>query len=167
LHRRLLIGLAVLAVVGALVGAEILSGSSNESGTGRPAPPLPTSVLVPPRMTLASLRGKPAAINFWASWCDPCREEAAALNHLARSLRGRARLVGVDWTDGLGGARSYVSQYHWTFPNLRDADGVVGNNYRIQGLPTTFIVNSRGTITDVLRGPQSLGSLRQALHSAG
>jgi cytochrome c biogenesis protein CcmG, thiol:disulfide interchange protein DsbE len=167
LDRRLLTGLAVVAVVGGLVAAEILSGSSNGSGTGRPAPPLPTSVLVPPKVTLASLRGKPAAINFWASWCEPCRQEAAALERLAGTLRGRARLVGVDWTDGLGGARSYVSQYHWRFPNLRDSDGVVGNSYRIQGLPTTFVVNSQGTITDVLRGPQSLESLRQALQSAG
>jgi cytochrome c biogenesis protein CcmG/thiol:disulfide interchange protein DsbE len=166
MHRRLLTGLVVLAVVGGLVAAEILSGSSNGAGTGRPAPSLPTSVLVPPKLTLASLRGKPAAINFWASWCDPCREEAGALERLSRSLHGRARLVGVDWTDGLGGARSYVSQYDWKFPNLRDPEGVVGNDYRIQGLPTTFIVDSRGTITDVLRGPQSLASLRQALRSA-
>jgi cytochrome c biogenesis protein CcmG/thiol:disulfide interchange protein DsbE len=166
MHRRLLTGLAVLAVVGGLVAAEILSGGSNGAGTGRPAPSLPTSVLVPPKVTLASLRGKPAVINFWASWCDPCRQEAAALERLSGTLHGRARLVGVDWTDGLGGARSYVSQYHWTFPSLRDPDGVVGNSYRIQGLPTTFIVNSHGTITDVLRGPQSLESLRQALHSA-
>jgi cytochrome c biogenesis protein CcmG, thiol:disulfide interchange protein DsbE len=167
MHRRLLIGLAILAVVGGLVGAEILSGTSNGSGTGRPAPSLPTSVLVPPKLTLASLRGKPAAINFWASWCSPCREEAPALERLARSLHGRARLVGVDWTDGLNGARSYVGQYHWTFPNLRDPDGVIGNSYRIQGLPTTFILDSQGTITGVLRGPQSLGSLTQALYSAG
>ena len=166
MHRRLLTGLGILAVIGALIAIEVLSGSSNGSGTGRPAPPLPTSVLVPPKVTLSSLRGKPAAINFWASWCDPCRQEAPALERLSHSLHGRAHLVGVDWTDGLGGARSYVSQYHWTFPNLRDADGVVGNSYRIQGLPTTFIVNSRGTITDVLRGPQSLASLRQALQSA-
>jgi cytochrome c biogenesis protein CcmG/thiol:disulfide interchange protein DsbE len=167
MHRRLLIGLAIFAVVGGLVAAEILSGTSNGSGTGRPAPPLPTSVLVPPKVTLTSLRGKPAAINFWASWCSPCRQEAPALERLSRSLHGRAHLVGVDWTDGLGGARSYVSQYHWTFPNLRDPDGVVGNSYRIQGLPTTFILNSHGTIIDVLRGPQSLGSLRRALHTAG
>lgn len=167
MHRRLLTGLGILAVIGALIAIEVLSGSSNGSGAGRPAPPLPTSVLVPPKVTLTSLRGKPAAINFWASWCSPCRQEAPALERLARSLHGRARLVGVDWTDGLSGARSYVSQYHWTFPNLRDPDGVVGNSYRIQGLPTTFILDSQGTITDVLRGPQSLESLRQALHSAG
>jgi cytochrome c biogenesis protein CcmG/thiol:disulfide interchange protein DsbE len=167
MHRRLFIGLGILAVVGAVIGVEVLSGTSNGPGTGKPASPLPTSVLVPPKVTLASLRGKPAAINFWASWCDPCREEASGLERLARSLHGRARLVGVDWTDGLSGARSYVRQYHWTFPNLRDPDGVVGNSFGIQGLPMTFILDSQGTITDVLRGPQSLESLRQALSSAG
>jgi cytochrome c biogenesis protein CcmG, thiol:disulfide interchange protein DsbE len=167
MHRRLLIGLGILAVVGALIAIEVLSGSSNGSGTGRTAPPLPTSVLVPPKVTLTSLRGKPAAINFWASWCTPCRQEAPDLERLGRSLHGRAQLVGVDWNDGLSGARSYIRQYGWTFPNLRDPDGVVGNSYGIQGLPTTFILNSRGTITAVLRGPQSLESLRQALYSAG
>jgi cytochrome c biogenesis protein CcmG/thiol:disulfide interchange protein DsbE len=159
--------LGTLGVIGALIAIVVLSGTSNGPGPGRPAPRLPTSVLVPPKLTLASLRGKPAVINFWASWCSPCRQEAPALESLARSLHGRAHLVGVDWTDGLGGARSYVSQYHWTFPNLRDPDGVVGNSYGIQGMPTTFILNSHGTITDVLRGPQSLESLRQALYSAG
>jgi cytochrome c biogenesis protein CcmG/thiol:disulfide interchange protein DsbE len=158
--------LAVAAVIGVLVGIELLSGTSGRSGTGRRAPQLPTSVLVPPRVGLASLRGKPAAINFWASWCDPCRREAPALEHLARSLHGRARLVGVDWTDGLSGARSYVAKYHWTFPNLRDPNGTVGNSYELVGLPTTFILDPRGRIADVLRGPQSLETLRRTLSSA-
>jgi thiol-disulfide isomerase/thioredoxin len=160
-------GLAILGVTGALVAIVVVSGPSTGSGTARPAPPLPKSVLVPPGQTLASLRGKPAAINFWASWCNPCRQEAAALERLARSLHGRARLVGVDWNDGLSGARSYLSQYHWTFPNLVDPDGVVGKRYGIHGLPTTFILNPQGKITDVLLGPQSVENLRQALYSAG
>ena len=159
--------MAVLAIAGALIGVELLSGSSNGSGTGRPAPALPASVLVPPKVTLASLRGKPAAINFWASWCSPCRKEAADLERLAGSLHGRAHLVGVNWTDGLKGARSYVQQYGWTFPNLRDSSGEVGNRYGLSGLPTTFILDSRGRVADVLRGPQSLDGLRAALHSAG
>ena len=158
-RHRLRTGLAILAVIGALIAIVVLSGPSSESGMGRPAPQLPTSVLVPPKPTLASLRGKPAAINFWASWCAPCRQEAPALERLARSLHGRARLVGVDWNDGLGGARSYIGQHRWTFPNLRDSDGVVGNRYGIHGLPTTFILNPQGTITDVLLGPQSVESL--------
>jgi cytochrome c biogenesis protein CcmG, thiol:disulfide interchange protein DsbE len=161
-----MIALGILAVVGVLIGIEVLSGSSGKSEPGRPAPQLPTSVLIPPKATLASLHGKPAAINFWASWCTPCRQEAASLERLGRSLHGRAHLVGVDWNDGLDGARKYVHQYGWTFPNLRDSGGV-GNRYGLNGLPTTFILDSRGRVADVLRGPQSLGSLRAALRAAG
>ena len=154
-------------MVGAFAAAELLSGTSSDSAGGQRAPALPSSVLVPPRVTLASLRGKPAAINFWASWCTPCRQEAPGLERLAHSLNGRARLVGVNWTDGLDGARSYVSRYSWTFPNLRDPDGVVGNRFGIEGLPMTYIIDSQGKITDVLRGPQDLASVREALRTAG
>jgi cytochrome c biogenesis protein CcmG, thiol:disulfide interchange protein DsbE len=160
------IGLAVIAVIGALVGVELISGRSDEQ-VRRSAPPLPTSVLVPPQATLASLRGEPAAINFWASWCHPCREEAPALARAARLLKGRAQVVGVNWTDRLSSARSWVDKYRWTFPNLRDASGAVGSDFRLSGLPTTFIIDSRGRIADVLLGPQSEASLREALASAG
>jgi cytochrome c biogenesis protein CcmG/thiol:disulfide interchange protein DsbE len=85
--------LLALAVAAAIVAATGLGGRS-ASDRARPAPALPTSVLVPPRVTVASLRGRPAAINFWASWCTPCRQEAPALERVARSLDGRARLVG-------------------------------------------------------------------------
>ncbi len=158
-------GLAILAVIGALILAELLSGTSS-SVQGRPAPALPRDVLVPPRVTLGSLRGKPAAINFWASWCTPCRQEAPTLDQLSHSLHGQARLVGVDWTDGISSARSFVSRYSWSFPNLRDADGVVGNRFGIAGLPTTYILNARGAIAQVLEGPQNLAALRAALRSA-
>jgi cytochrome c biogenesis protein CcmG, thiol:disulfide interchange protein DsbE len=152
-------------VIGALVGIELISGSSGKQA-GRRAPPLPTSVLVPPRATIAALRGKPVAINFWASWCVPCRKEAPALERVARSLDGRAALVGVNWTDRLRAARSWVDDHGWTFPNLRDASGSVGSDYRLSGLPTTFVIDSRGRIADVLLGPQSESSLREALESA-
>jgi thiol-disulfide isomerase/thioredoxin len=157
--------LAVLAVIGALIAIEVLSGTSSPSGSRRSAPRLPTGVLVPPRVDLASLRGKPAAINFWASWCSPCRQEAPALERVARSLHGRARMVGVDWDDGLSAARSHVNQYHLTFSNLLDPDGVAGNSYRLNGLPTTFILDSQGKITEILRGPQSAETLLRALRS--
>jgi cytochrome c biogenesis protein CcmG/thiol:disulfide interchange protein DsbE len=160
------VGLIVLAAVAALIAIVLLSGTSSQSGTGTQAPELPTRVLVPPQVTLASLRGKPAAINFWASWCAPCKKEAPDLERVAGLLRGRARLVGVNWTDATGAARSYVDQYHLTFPNLIDPDGVAGNAYGLRGLPTTFILDSQGKITDVLQGPQSAESLMQALRLA-
>jgi cytochrome c biogenesis protein CcmG/thiol:disulfide interchange protein DsbE len=156
----------VLIAIAALIAIVLLSGTSNRSGTGRQAPQLPTRVLVPPQVTLASLRGEPAAINFWASWCAPCKKEAPDLERVAGLLRGRARLVGVNWEDGTSAARSYVDQYHLTFPNLIDPDGVAGSAYGLRGLPTTFILDSHGKITDVLQGPQSAESLMRALHFA-
>ena len=114
-------------------------------------------------MTLASLRGKPAAINFWASWCSPCQREAPDLERVANALHGRARVVGVDWTDGTGAARSFVQQHHLTYSNLIDADGVTGQDYGLNGLPTTFIVDAHGMITSVLRGPQTADTLLRAL----
>ena len=151
-----------------MIAVVLLSGTSNRFGTGRRAPPLPTRVLVPPQVTLASLRGKPAAINFWASWCAPCRKEAPDLARVAHALHGRATLVGVDWTDGTHGGGAFLRQYHLTYPNLIDASGTTGQDYGLNGLPTTFILDAQGKITDVLRGPQTADALRRALHlSAG
>jgi cytochrome c biogenesis protein CcmG/thiol:disulfide interchange protein DsbE len=123
-------------------------------------------VLVPPKATLTSLRGEPAAINFWASWCAPCREEAADLQRLAGSLPDHTRLVGVNWSDNAEWARSYVDEYGWTFPNLRVPNGTVGDEYGLVGLPMTFILDSHGKIVQVMRGPQDEASVREALESA-
>ena len=159
-------GLIGVTVVGALVLVVVLSGSSG-SGTGRPAPQLPTEVLVPPRATLASLRGKPAAVNFWASWCDPCRKETPELERLSRSLHGEAQLIGVDYSDGRGSAEAFIREFGVTYPVLRDPDGRVGDRYGVTGLPTTAILNSQGKIVLLLRGPQTEDSVRAALRQAG
>jgi thiol-disulfide isomerase/thioredoxin len=159
--RVALIGLAVVAVI---VVAELASGGRGDAG--RPAPALPRSVLVPPAVTLAGLRGRPAVVNFWASWCESCRHEAPRLERLARSLRGRARLVGVDWSDGLAGARGFVRRYGWSFPVLRDPTGTVGDRYGLSGLPTTFILDRGGRIVAKLPGPQTESSLRDAIGAA-
>jgi peroxiredoxin len=72
-------------------------------------------------------------------------------------------VVGVDWSDGLAGARAFIRRYGWTFSNLRDAEGTVGNQYRLTGLPTTYLVDASRRIRAVLRGPQDEASLARAL----
>jgi cytochrome c biogenesis protein CcmG/thiol:disulfide interchange protein DsbE len=164
--RRLAIrALAVAGVIGALVLIVVLSGTNGSAS--RAAPPLPTQVLVPPRQTLESLRGKPAAVNFWASWCDPCRKESPELERLNRSLHGSAGLVGVDYSDAEGNARSFIREFHLTYPMLRDPDGKVGDRYGVTGLPTTVILDAQGRITRLLRGPQTAETVRQGLRDAG
>jgi cytochrome c biogenesis protein CcmG, thiol:disulfide interchange protein DsbE len=154
-----LLALALLAVFGL--------ASDRSASTGRRAPELPRERLAGPPATLASLLagagGRAAVVVFWASWCVPCVREAPALERFAQSAAGRGRMVGVDWSDELSGARSFIRRYSWTFPNLRDSEGLVGNRYRMTGLPTTFVIDARGRIRALLRGPQTEGSLQTAL----
>jgi cytochrome c biogenesis protein CcmG, thiol:disulfide interchange protein DsbE len=149
-------GLAVLGLV--LFG---LRGSSGRNG--RPAPSLPSERLGGVTVTLASLRGHPALVTFWASWCGPCVHEASALQRFSEGLGGRARLVGVDWSDSLSGARAFLKRYRWTFPNLRDPEGAAGLHYGLTGLPTTFVIDSAGRLRGALRGPQTQQTLTRAL----
>jgi len=162
-RRGVVPAVAVVAVVG-LIAFEVLSVGSDDKA--KPAPALPTAVLQAPRATLAGLRGKPALINFWASWCDPCRKEAPELERFERSLHGAARLVGVDYTDQAGAARGFIHRYGWTFPVLSDPNGTYGARYEFSGLPTTVVLDPRGRIVQTLRGPQTLADLRAALESA-
>ncbi len=125
----------------------------------------PRAVLVSPRVTVDELRGKPAVINFWAGWCEPCRHESPQLERLWRSLHGRAGLVGVDHGDGVVSARAFLRSIHLTYPDLREVDGVFGERYGLVGLPETAI-NARGRIV-LLRGPQTASTLHRVLTAAG
>ena len=169
--RRLrALGWTVAAVA---VAALVVFGlaSHRSAAVGRAAPALPREHLAGPPATLAGLLasagGRPALVVFWASWCGPCVREAPAIERFSQSSAGRGRIVGVDWSDGLSGARSFIRRYSWTFSNLRDSEGTVGNSYHLTGLPTTFVLDGHGRIHAVLRGPQDETSLGQALARAG
>jgi cytochrome c biogenesis protein CcmG/thiol:disulfide interchange protein DsbE len=161
--RRVVVPVVAVALVAGLIAFEALSPNSGDQG--KPAPPLPAAVLQPPRESLAGLRGEPALVNFWASWCEPCRQEAPELERFQHSLHG-ARLVGVDYTDREGAGREFVHEYGWSFPILDDPDGIYGARYHLPGLPTTVVLDAKGRIVETLRGPQTTADLRTALHAA-
>jgi cytochrome c biogenesis protein CcmG/thiol:disulfide interchange protein DsbE len=166
--RRLLAwaALAVLITLALVIG---LSGKSGSSG--RLAPALPRELLAGTPATLAALRatadGRPTLVVFWASWCEPCRHEAPAVERFALSPAGRGRVVGVDWSDEAASARSFIGRYRWSFPNLRDGEGSVGYAYGLTGLPTTFVIGADGRIERTLRGPQTEQTLGHAMGAAG
>lgn len=159
------VAVAALVVV-ALIVAELASGGGSEQ-TGRAAPPLPAKALRPPGTDLAALRGKPALVDFFASWCGPCAEEAPTLRKLSAALGGKAAVVAVDWDDAAGPARAFVRSHGWTFPVLADPAGTAGERYGVtNGLPTSFVLDPEGRIVKVFLGPQSEATLRRALLEA-
>ena len=166
---RRVIGWAVLALAAVALAVFGFSGKKSPPG-GRTAPELPREALVGAPITLGRLitgsGGKPVAVLFWASWCGPCEKEAPAVERFATSGAGSSRIVGVNWSDALPGARAFIHHYGWTFPNVRDSEGLVGNQYSMTGLPTTFIVSPGRRIVAVLRGPQTQATLQSALAKA-
>jgi cytochrome c biogenesis protein CcmG/thiol:disulfide interchange protein DsbE len=151
------VGLLVVAVVTVAVA------STHKAQATRPAPALPAEVLQGPRVTVASLHGRPALVNFWASWCGPCKREAPALAAAAKRLGGRARIVGVDWGDNAHNARAFIRSHGWRYPIVRDGTDEVGSRYGIAGLPTTFVLDTKGRIVRKLIGPQSASELVNAV----
>jgi cytochrome c biogenesis protein CcmG/thiol:disulfide interchange protein DsbE len=167
MRRRLRLLISTLVLIAVLVVAAVF-GLASHPDTGNPAPALPREALAGAPVTLASLlagtHGRPALVVFWASWCGPCGEEAPELERFAQSAVGHDRIVGVNWSDpSRSAARKFMRRYAWTFPNLRDGEGFVGNDYHLRNLPTTFVIDKHLRIRDVLRGPQTQRSLSAAL----
>jgi len=152
------------AVEGVIVVAIIaISAGANGEPSLREAPPLPRAVLQPPGVTLASLRGRPAIVVFWASTCAPCIGEAPQIAALAEHLQGRATLVGVDSKDHRPAAAAFLHRFRWRSPVLTDGEGSVAKRYGIPRLPATVILDSDGRILVRLQGPQTEASLNRAL----
>jgi cytochrome c biogenesis protein CcmG/thiol:disulfide interchange protein DsbE len=104
--------------------------------------------------SLADHRGKVVVLNFWASWCLPCVDEAPVLERAYRSIEGHgATVLGVNYKDVPEDAFGFVRDYEISFPSLRDGDGEYGERYAVRGVPETFVIDRRGRIAALRRGP--------------
>lgn len=111
------------------------------------------------------LGGRVTVINFWASWCAPCKREAAQLEAYAAGP-GEPRVIGVDTNDTRSNALAFIRRHHVHFPNLSNPDGSISFAYAVPGLPTTIIVDTHGRIAELLAGPQTVRSLTHAVEQA-
>lgn len=178
---------AVAAVVGilALLIWATLAASRGQNFVGKiaagkrpPAPAFDLSVLWPdtktwPRslvpaiggdkLSLGQLRGHPVVLNFWASWCIPCREEAPILRAGALRHRGQVVFVGIDVQDLTGDGRAFAHKYGIDYVSLRDNGNSAYNAYGLTGVPETYYIDSRGRAVAHAIGVVSTATLEQGI----
>ena len=170
--RRTTIAVVAVVVAAAVIALVALAGAGGrglapEAGTGqvepvgsavavipeadrRPLPAFSAATLDGTRIDLGSLRGRPLVLNFWASWCGPCRAEQKGLELAAKDLAGRdVRVVGVNIRDDQGAARSYLKEFGVGYPSLFDRPAVLParlGDLGPQAPPYTLVVDADGRV---------------------
>jgi peroxiredoxin len=128
------------------------------------APELDLAALDGERVLLGDLRGRPVLINFWATWCGPCRVEMPHLQEAFETYADQGLLVlGVNQIESPPGVAAFVDDAGLTFPILMDSDGDVSQVWRVRGLPTSFFIDRQGIIRDVFIGPMTVGLIKSKL----
>jgi cytochrome c biogenesis protein CcmG/thiol:disulfide interchange protein DsbE len=171
-------GVIVVAVLSALLCGLLVYGivqrgddRSLEAAIERgERPPAPDREL--PRLegdglgSLAAYRGKVVFLNFWASWCAPCREEVPLLTRFQERLGDRGTVLGVTFKDDPDASRAFAERYDINYPSLRDSKLELAPEYGTRALPETFVIDAQGKIVAVARGTVSQEFLNNALKEA-
>jgi cytochrome c biogenesis protein CcmG/thiol:disulfide interchange protein DsbE len=154
-----------VGVVSATAGRAWSAPELEPARERRPLPRVTAPTLVPPpaAITFARLRGRPALLEVWASWCQACRDGAPALARLAGRYGDRVQFVGIDVEDTRADGRAFVRRYRLGFPHIFDPRARLARRLGVFGTPTTFFVDARGRIAAVVVGTQPESRLARYL----
>ena len=148
----------VVAGVAGLIGLlayGVASESPDKSVEGEPAPEIELPPLEGgPERSLDDWRGQVVVLNYWASWCEPCREESPLLERWHQKISQRnATVLGIDVLDVTSDAQDFIEEFGLTYPQLRDKDGSTQDDFGIVAYPETFVIDREGRIAASRRGP--------------
>jgi thiol-disulfide isomerase/thioredoxin len=158
-------------IIAGALAALLLAGC----GTDASSPPDQGSLLPESRMELPEydvtkfralieeLRGTPVVVNFWGSWCPPCRAEAPDLAEASREYRGRVQFLGVDILDNRQAARDFILAADWQYPSVFDPEGEIRDGLGYVGQPITLIYDRDGTLAFEWNGVVTLDLLHREL----
>lgn len=122
------------------------TGQPPVAEVGRAAPNFVLRTLDDELVTLSDFRGRPVVLNFWASWCGPCRQETPDLQRFSEAFSG-VHVIGVNQQEQPGQARSFAEEFAVTYPLPLDRTGAVSQGFRVnRGLPVTFFIDASGVI---------------------
>jgi cytochrome c biogenesis protein CcmG/thiol:disulfide interchange protein DsbE len=156
--------LAALAVAAFVVAQVLMREQAPEvAAEGRPAPAIALPALDGRTVDLAALRGRVVVLNFWATWCPPCRDELPELGAAWREGSPRClEVVGVTGESAREDVQAAVQRFAIPYPVVVDADGEVGRRYGLTAYPRTYLVDAGGVVRKVFTGTVTRRALLEA-----
>jgi thiol-disulfide isomerase/thioredoxin len=161
----------MLVVLGLAAGfafaPRLTQGCTKSIGT-EDAPDFTANVVANPlvpaqsKMTMSALRGQPVIIDFWATWCGPCRAESPIVNGISQRFKDKGLVViGMNTSDSDGLAAKFASKMGLTFPILYDENNSIANKYHVENLPTLIVISKEGKMVAVRHGVTSDAELER------
>jgi cytochrome c biogenesis protein CcmG, thiol:disulfide interchange protein DsbE len=159
-----LLGWAVVRSGGNPGGLGVNSVFGRVDVSAEPASDFTVELLEGGALNLSDLRGKVVLVDFWASWCPPCRQEAQTLAQVYQEYADQpVEFIGVDIWDRREDALAYINDYNVPYPNGIDEKGTILIDYGVTGIPEKFIIDQNGVVRHKLVGPTSADALRETL----
>jgi thiol-disulfide isomerase/thioredoxin len=135
---------------------------------GKPAPPFTLKGVKGSTISLASYKGKVVLLDFWATWCGPCRIEMPRVEKLYKEFKPKGLVVfGIDFAEDPARVKAFLAQNPYTMPILLDVSGDVGRAYQATGIPTLVVIGRDGKVSSFFIGVREENVLREALAKAG
>lgn len=181
LNRRALLAVVALAWGFVLLAADtapakdpLFQAMEVVHGKGTPAPEFSLSTPEGNTIALAQLRGQLVFLNFWATWCPPCRVEMPSMERLHKEFKDQGlAMLAIDIGESPKQVARFMKEFRLSFPALLDADSEVSSRYRVQGLPSTFLIDRSGRIAGLAVGarnwasPEGKALIRSLLEQGG
>lgn len=157
---------ALLLFVGGIFAFGLANQRQTQPRSGL-APDFTLTLMDGTPIKLSDLRGQVVVVNFWASWCAPCRQEAAELEAAYQQYKDKGvDFLGVAYTDTERNAKAYLEEFGITYKNGLDYKTAISEQYRITGVPETFIIDRKGEISDFVMVPLTLPQLNTLIERA-